>query len=101
MISKEKIMALVEEELRDANEKHPQFASHHEAYAVILEEVEETRVELDGVEDFLQIIWRNIKNDNNDGFGMYLDVMETCAMAAIQEAIQVVAMCEKARRLEK
>ena len=41
MTEMKKIEELVQQELKEANEIHPAFASDHEAYAVILEELEE------------------------------------------------------------
>ena len=39
-ISNEEVQALFDKELKKANENNPQFHSSHEAYAVLLEEVE-------------------------------------------------------------
>lgn len=47
---KQKIYELTETELKAANEKFPLFASSHEAYAVIFEEFDEAREELEMVE---------------------------------------------------
>ena len=46
MTSIEKIKELVQQELNEANEIHPQFHSDHEAWAVIKEELEECEEEL-------------------------------------------------------
>lgn len=59
---------LIKEELERSNEKHRDyFASTHEAYAVIKEELEE--------------FWEDVKKDNIQG--------------CIDESVQIAAMCVK------
>jgi len=62
------IIGLIDEELTRSNKKHrDHFASTHEAYAVIKEEVEE--------------FWEDVKSDNMAG--------------CISEAVQIAAMAIK------
>ncbi len=58
---KQKIYELTETELKAANEKFPLFASSHEAYAVIFEEFDEAREELETVEYSLDKFWTEVK----------------------------------------
>lgn len=89
-----KIEELVQEELKEANEIHPAFASDHEAYAVILEELEECEEELAACKRQLGAIWEQTKLDvNNHALYTYL---KQHAIRLVQEAIQVCAMAEKA-----
>lgn len=85
---------LIEEELAEANKEHPLFHSPHEAYAVILEELEETKEELAACEKRLDEIWNRIRKDC--GTENLLYQMRSYAIFTIQEAIQLGAMCQKA-----
>lgn len=93
---KDKLPALVEEELAAAMEEHPLFASIHEGYAVLLEEVEETEYELTCTRNALKWLWSGgVRHDN-----MAVARSAACAIgeAAIDlaaEAIQVAAMAQK------
>lgn len=95
MIDKKIIHSLIEQELKEANEKFPQFASAHEAYAVVLEELQETKEELESCEGSLHFIWERVKR-NYSTHNDYV-IMENYAVQLIQEAIQLAAMCRKAR----
>ena len=95
MISKDIIKQLAAEELEDANAKHePRFHSPHEAYAVLLEEFEELKAEVEYMEFILKNMWQAIKRDNNH-VGL-CEVLKKTTIQAIQEGIQVIAMCDKA-----
>ena len=95
MTDKKIIHSLIEQELKEANEKFPQFASSHEAYAVVLEELQETKEELESCEGSLNFIWEQVKR-NRSTHNDYI-IMEKYAVQLIQEAIQLAAMCRKAR----
>lgn len=89
-----KIEELVQEELKEANEIHPAFASDHEAYAVIKEELEECWEELAACSRQLDGIWEQTKNDvNSHALYTYL---KQHAIRLVQEAIQLAAMADKA-----
>lgn len=62
---KQKIYELTETELKAANEKFPLFASSHEAYAVIFEEFDEAREELEMVEYSLDKFWTEVKENES------------------------------------
>ena len=92
-VSNEEVQALFDKELKKANENNPQFHSSHEAYAVLLEEVEEVRKVLDGLDCCTGYIWDAVKNGGclrND-----LEWTKKYASSLIREAIQVGAMCDK------
>ncbi len=94
MTDRKIIEELVQQELKEANEKHPLFHSPHEAYAVIKEELEELIDEVKSVCATSDNIWGLVKNDIP--IMCELRAMKTYAEFAAAEAIQVAAMCQKA-----
>ena len=100
MISKDIIESLAAEELVDANTKHePRFNSPHEAYAVIKEELEEMQFEVNLCEGHFAEMWKSVKTDEDTYTKLQLKALKKRAIFAAQEAIQVVAMCDKALKL--
>lgn len=91
------IERLAEKELRAANKIHPPFASQHEAFAVLAEEIEELHDESNKLQTIQSWMWTKVRSD--ESMETHLDDAERCAIAAAQEAIQVAAMCRKARSL--
>lgn len=84
-------------EIVRANKIHPPtFASAHEAYAVILEEFEETADELRTLEAKLDDFWRMVKKDDApEKMIAQLDAAFETAGNLIAEAVQVAAMLVK------
>lgn len=93
-----KALELVEIELAAANEKHPPFASQHEGYAVILEEIEEARTQINALERHFGYAWDAVKHDENAK--SRIERCKDFAVWAACELIQVDAMCEKFQKLE-
>ena len=94
----DKVQKLVSFELERANTIHPpKFNSYHEAYAVILEEFEEMTVDAEKLKSFIGILWNNVKHDREKDVVDWLKLTEERAEHMIAEAIQVAAMCRKAR----
>ena len=96
MIEREKIYELVAQELEDANRTYPLFHSPHEAYAVLLEEVEEVDYEVGCVKNLLYSMWMKVKNDMN--IEDSADEIYAQAVNGIRELIQVCAMTEKIKQ---
>ena len=95
---------LVTVELEAANVKFPLFTSAHEGYAVLLEEVEELKAEVETVERELEHTWRWIKSSKQGWPTNPLTAiaeLESAATAAACEAIQVAAMCRKFREISE
>lgn len=93
---KQKIYELTETELKAANEKFPLFASSHEAYAVIFEELDETREELEMVEYSLDKFWTEVKeNASSEVKNKRLTRIYENAVKLAVEAIQTAAMARK------
>ena len=84
-------------ELNRANNKFPLFASNHEAYAVILEEFEETVDELEFAKVSMTAFWMSVKEDDNpENLIRYLKSARKDMLLCACEAIQTTAMFEKA-----
>lgn len=88
---------LVQKELESANQRFPMFASEHEGYAVILEEVEEAQEYMADTKSCLGGIWAGIRGGYYDA-DLYkkaaFDLKDSAVGLAI-EAIQVAAMGQK------
>ena len=87
------INRLVKRELEKANKAYSLFRNAHEAYAVILEEVQETEEMIEQVRVYLDQIWANVRTDED--ITEEVTIMEKCAIEVAREAIQVAAMCRK------
>lgn len=85
-------------ELERADSKFGPFNSAHEGYAVIKEEIEETKEEFVRVENRLDHLWDSIK-ENEVNFNNAISI-ENYAIRLAAEAIQVAAMARKFRMLE-
>lgn len=93
---KQKIYELTETELKAANEKFPLFASSHEAYAVIFEEFDEAREELEMVEYSLDKFWTEVKeNESPEVKNKRLTRIYENAVKLAVEAIQTAAIARK------
>lgn len=93
------IEKLINEELQNANKKFPPFSSWDEAYAVILEEVEEAQREMEMLAAAkLPNFWASIKCKScpEKVYFEYMTDIKYFAVRAIEELIQVAAMCDKA-----
>lgn len=96
------IEGLIEHELYEANKKFPQFQSAHEGKAIIEEEIDEALDEIKQVIMFFENLWESIKKDESiDRLIIDVETIEGKAINAIEELIQVAAMCKKFRYLKK
>lgn len=94
----DKVQELVAFELARANTIHPpKFNSMHEAYAVIKEELDEVKDQYDAAGWYLDIMWIYVKSDEVGAAETEAQRMEKTAIKLAAEAIQVAAMCRKAR----
>lgn len=81
-------------ELRNIVKKYgPTYASEHEGYAVLLEEVEEACEAADFMEDALKQLWASIRSNAFSTFE--LSQIYNFAKGLAEEAVQVVAVCER------
>lgn len=89
------IEPLVKNVLDSSIRKHGEkFNSNHEAYAVILEEVEEVHHEFQMLKNHLCSMWWVIKKDKKVEEGL-LEAIRERGINLITEALQVTAMCDK------
>ena len=91
----EEVLALVQKEHDAAAEKYGPIASLHEGYAVLLEEVEETKEACNSINNRCEFFWENVRNNfTNTAFltvsGIYSQAINTAC-----EAIQVAAVCQR------
>lgn len=99
---KEAVKGLVREEYERAAESFGEkFNSPHEAYAVILEEMEEANAEFEFMGADMNWLWRFIKKDERHNAKKFLKNIELYAINPACECIQVAAMAYKASRKEK
>jgi uncharacterized protein YecA (UPF0149 family) len=71
------------------------YASEHEGYAVLKEEIEEAADDLDQLNKDLAYLWALIKNNHiKNGNGTISEARDYAVMLA-QEAVQVAAVCER------
>lgn len=81
-------------ELRNIVKKYgPTYASEHEGYAVLLEEVEEACEAANYMQDALKKLWTSIRENNFSNFE--LSQVYNFAVCLAEEAVQVAAVCER------
>lgn len=90
---------LADTELKRANGLHPAFASAHEGWAVLLEEIRELSSETHAIEEMHQLAFADVMQDRSACDGIAC-VYETAIRAAC-EAIQVAAMAKKYIAMEE
>lgn len=91
---KSDVEKLVQKELGAANQKFPVFHSDYEGAAVIVEEIEEAKAELEEIDDNFHNLWCLVK-DNDIRSSTYAGWVFTSSIRLACEAIQVAAMAHK------
>lgn len=95
----DEIVTVVFSELFRAQKEHGEtFNSMPEAFAVIWEEVEEVKEDMQRVITKANDIWLANRRDDIEAFQVYADKMAAAASLLACEAVQVAAMCVKAQR---
>ena len=92
------VRELVAVELAAANERFPQFHSAHEGYAVIQEEVDELKEDMDRINCRIASLRARVRFNNS--CEELLSRIYDDAINAACEAIQVAAMCKKFLEME-
>lgn len=87
---------IVEERVRADRANAPRFASPHEAYGVIMEEMMEAEAEYAALMDNSKRLMIKIHANSANGYATTLKRMQECAYNAVAELVQVAAMCGKA-----
>lgn len=94
-VVRDDVEKLVHKELQAAIEIHGLHNSHHEAYAVIKEELEEAEEELEMCKIRLKDMWCKVRdNDRFKADDLKDRIVESATKLAV-EAIQVAAMAKK------
>ena len=96
MDKRQTIEEAIKEELKSANEKFGDtFVSSHEAYAVLLEEIEEAKEDIEIINGRKDVYWYAVKNGNKEMQANELEEIRKLAVNLASEAIQVAAMAVK------
>ncbi len=93
MTDRKIIEELVDAELEAANKDYPLFHSPHEAYGVLLEEVEELAEAVEVINNHMVRMWDMIRQD--DSVAHEKEMIHYWATEAACEAIQICAMAKK------
>ena len=87
-------------EFRNIVKKYgPTYASEHEGYAVLLEEVEEACEATEFMQDALKRLWTSIRQNEFSNFE--LSQVYNFAKLLADEAVQVAAVCERFMETEQ
>lgn len=102
--TKECIELAIDAERRAANENYGELHSHHEAWAVLQEEIEEVVESVaifDKVSSDMMInLWEMVKGDCvPETASEYLPLIRDEAFKLVEEGIQVLAVCRRWKRL--
>lgn len=86
----------INKELKSIISKHGLFKNKHEAYAVLKEEIEESKEDLEKVLNLINDLWVIVRNDSLDNKLLEnIEDIESEAHNCIEELIQVIAVCQK------
>lgn len=89
---------LIQTEYKNACKNYgDKYHSLHEAYAILLEEVEESEKEFARIKAEVSFLWSNIKNCEGQDIKFYLDVLPKHTQNAMKELAQVGAVLLKIR----
>lgn len=91
-----KIEEAIEQELSAALEKHGPYHSDAERYAVMLEELDETREELVAAQMQLELMWRQVKLNHGKQADEFAARVGYAAEKLAREACQLAATARKA-----
>jgi hypothetical protein len=93
---KREVGKLMNNELIRANKINGySFHSNHEAYAVILEEIQEAEQELSNLQGQMRFLWEAIKQDDDQVIKLRIEQMKKRSILLIAESIQTAAMIQK------
>lgn len=91
----DEVLALVQKEHDAATEKYGPIASLHEGYAVLLEEVEETKEAVSRVEHHTAFMWKHLRENSKESALRRVEYIKAQSIQAACEAIQVAAVCKR------
>lgn len=85
----------IKNELEHARSKFGNLNSSHEGYAVILEEFEELKEEIEAFEQSIQSLWKSVKANDSNMQTQNVKLMESITKKIIKESVQIGAMCRR------
>ena len=101
-MNREDIKAAVFDELNRIDTEELAFHSDHEGWAVLLEEVEEAKEELVGIEDATEVLKCRVFADDFTEIKLEtLRDIRACAINCAAEAVQVAAVATKFIRFKE
>ena len=95
------IDGIIKAELEAANKIHPPFVDMHQAYAVMLEEYEETLTEINSARELLKMYWTYTRNDDFESGRKCANQLLVIATRGIAEIVQFAAMAQKAMAMHQ
>lgn len=90
---KPEVENLVQKSLEYSNQKFPVFHSDYEGAAVIYEEIEEAKEDMNSLDGEFDVVWAYVKDNNKNSVNRVKSVMNYAIDLAC-EAIQVAAMAQ-------
>ena len=87
--------ACVHELAQSVLEHGDKFNSMHEAWAVLIEEIEEVECEFSDLKSDFEAMWHCVKMNNKEGVNTLGNDIQKSAIRAMKELAQVWAVCEK------
>lgn len=92
--------AIVRETVASIEKYGPNYASKHEAYSILKEEVEEAKEAMDKFRPTMHIFWKSVRGLAVDNVQNYTDrkhiiYMKKLAIELAHEAVQIAAVCQK------
>lgn len=95
-MTEKKISEAITLEIVNAVKLHgAEYNSNHEAYAVLLEEVEEAEKVLDYIKNHVAMIWDAVKADDDNEVKANARIIALDAVEIAKEACQIAAVCRK------
>ena len=91
----DKIAGYIKEELKRAEEKFNPLNSTHEAYGVILEEVNETKEQWESILSYMHMLEKRLPHDKSESIFVYSKIAFH-ASEVMHEVGQVAAMARRA-----
>lgn len=97
-----KVDEAIENEYQNAVNKYGEkYNSNHEGYAVLKEETDKARDEMNKVRDFMYDVWGCVKLNNDNDFTANVKQIKANARRLALEAVQIAAVCNKILRGNK
>lgn len=94
---KQQINELLDMEENLARTVYPSMSGIYDSYAIITEEALEAKEHMNKIHESTSTLWDNMTHKDKVEFHNTIDTIETEAVKAIEELLQLVAVCRKSR----